>query len=251
MGVSMSASLTASVSSVPLSPERWGSIGSLLPDCQSKFLQLLLRGPGYLSHHVVSVGEKHEGDKPHLSTFSRFREKRSNGRPGTSDGTVSVKTKDEKFALKDVDKGAETEKEDEKQTAKEKAKAKEKRDRTTSLSPGKERDQQVLRKRTSSAAEIPTRSTLAASKSASGAPSLKAGQSILEQIGTPDHNGWLRKKGDRYNSWKQRYFVLKGPHLYWLRSESTSVCVNAAYVRHTVTDIDILGLRRRRRSRAI
>ncbi|KAL1940059.1 hypothetical protein VTO73DRAFT_9394 [Trametes versicolor] len=202
-----------------------GSIDERKPDRLSLFGASFT---GTLGKHrkpaprLSNVGEKHEGDKPHLSTFSRFREKRSNGRPGTSDGTVSVKTKDEKFALKDVDKGAETEKEDEKQTAKEKAKAKEKRDRTTSLSPSKERDQQVLRKRTSSAAEIPTRSTLAASKSASGAPSLKAGQSILEQIGTPDHNGWLRKKGDRYNSWKQRYFVLKGPHLYWLRSESTS-----------------------------
>ncbi|KAF5389818.1 hypothetical protein D9757_003678 [Collybiopsis confluens] len=49
---------------------------------------------------------------------------------------------------------------------------------------------------------------------------LKPGQSILDQIGEPDHVGWMRKKGDRYNSWKMRYFVLKGPHLYYLRSDS-------------------------------
>ncbi len=55
--------------------------------------------------------------------------------------------------------------------------------------------------------------------------SFKSGQSILEQIGQPDHNGWMRKKGEHYNTWKTRYFVLKGPHLYWLRSNNTSVCV--------------------------
>ncbi|KAJ3966971.1 hypothetical protein EV361DRAFT_527412 [Lentinula raphanica] len=49
---------------------------------------------------------------------------------------------------------------------------------------------------------------------------LKPGQSILDQIGEPDHAGWMRKKGDRYNSWKLRYFVLKGPHMYYLRSDS-------------------------------
>ena len=58
---------------------------------------------------------------------------------------------------------------------------------------------------------------------AGGGMSLKPGKSILEQIGTPDHNGWMRKKGDHYNTWKLRYFVLKGPHLYCLRSNNASV----------------------------
>ncbi|KAK7470077.1 hypothetical protein VKT23_001518 [Stygiomarasmius scandens] len=49
---------------------------------------------------------------------------------------------------------------------------------------------------------------------------LKPGQSILDQIGEPDHSGWMRKKGDRYNSWKLRYFVLKGQHMYCLKSDS-------------------------------
>ena len=54
-----------------------------------------------------------------------------------------------------------------------------------------------------------------------GLPSgaLKAGQSVLEQIGQPDHNGWMMKKGERYNTWKNRFFYLKGPHLYYLRSK--------------------------------
>ena len=53
--------------------------------------------------------------------------------------------------------------------------------------------------------------------------SFKSGQSILAQIGQPDHEGWMRKRGENYNTWKNRYFVLKGPHLYWLKSDSASV----------------------------
>ncbi|KAI5117045.1 hypothetical protein M0805_007902 [Coniferiporia weirii] len=68
----------------------------------------------------------------------------------------------------------------------------------------------VLRKRTSSVADAPALPGLVGG--------LKAGQSVLEQIGTPDHNGWMRKKGEHYNTWKLRYFVLKGAHLYYLRS---------------------------------
>jgi hypothetical protein len=52
---------------------------------------------------------------------------------------------------------------------------------------------------------------------------LKAGQSILVQIGTPDHAGFMRKKGERYNNWRHRYFVLKGVYLYCLRSDSEKV----------------------------
>ncbi|KAH9854887.1 hypothetical protein C2E23DRAFT_816005 [Lenzites betulinus] len=169
---------------------------------------------------LSNVGEKPEADKPHLSTFSRFRDKRSNGRPGTSDGSADVK--DEKLKLEKIAVPEETNNVKEKEQLKVKTKGKDgkdSKDRAVSLSPNSARDPHLLRKRTSSAADVPTRSVLAASMAA-GAPSLKAGQSILEQIGTPDHNGWLRKKGDRYNSWKQRYFILKGPHLYWLRSES-------------------------------
>ncbi len=44
----------------------------------------------------------------------------------------------------------------------------------------------------------------------------------LRQIGTPDYSGYLKKKGDRYGSWKTQYFVLKGPHLYYLKSETVS-----------------------------
>ena len=55
-----------------------------------------------------------------------------------------------------------------------------------------------------------------------GPSALKPGRSIVEQIGQPDHVGWMRKKGD-YNSWKLRFFIIKGPHLYILRSYSKAV----------------------------
>ncbi|KAJ8489269.1 hypothetical protein ONZ51_g3007 [Trametes cubensis] len=172
---------------------------------------------------LSNVGEKPESDKHSMSTFSRLRDasKRSTGRPGTSDGTVKrdAKESEKKLRAAESEREPETEKEQEKE--KPKTKVKERKERAVSLSPSKERDPHLLRKRTSSAAEHPARSPPATSKVAGG-PNIKPGQSILEQIGTPDHNGWLRKKGDRYNTWKQRYFVLKGPHLYWLRSENKS-----------------------------
>lgn len=58
---------------------------------------------------------------------------------------------------------------------------------------------------------------------ADGVPTMFPG--ILMRIGTPDHEGWMRKKGGYYNTWKKRYFVLKGKHLYWLRSNSVFVSV--------------------------
>jgi hypothetical protein len=60
-------------------------------------------------------------------------------------------------------------------------------------------------------------------KPSSGNFEMRPGQSALSQIGKPDHAGWLKKKGEKYNSWKLRYLVLKGPHLYYLRSNSRLV----------------------------
>jgi hypothetical protein len=49
------------------------------------------------------------------------------------------------------------------------------------------------------------------------------GVDIVDRIGEPDHNGWMRTRGNRFSSWKSRYFILKGPHLYFLRSNNKSV----------------------------
>ncbi|KAE9389360.1 hypothetical protein BT96DRAFT_980734 [Gymnopus androsaceus JB14] len=123
---------------------------------------------------------------------------------------------------------------------KEKEKEKEKDKSKDLLSPkgekdgtGSTRDPALLRKRTSSSpgtigsAESATKKTHTNGKAskANGHDNgplspLKPGQSILDQIGEPDHSGWMMKKGDRYNAWKQRYFVLKGPHMYCLKSDS-------------------------------
>ncbi|THH29883.1 hypothetical protein EUX98_g4312 [Antrodiella citrinella] len=142
--------------------------------------------------------EKPEKEKSHtLSTLTRMRpEKKNSGRPSTSDGT--------------------------KPSEKEKSRE---------LSPMQDRRDTmgVLRKRTASSSNSPSRPS-AASLQATGGPALKPGKSILEQIGAPDHSGWMRKKGDRYNTWKLRYFVLKGPHLYCLKSNSTSETKIKGYV---------------------
>jgi len=101
----------------------------------------------------------------------------------------------------------------------------------TIVKEGKEKVATVLRKRTTSA---PAQPASVISASSNGAvSSLKEGESVLAQIGEPDHSGWMRKRGDRYNSWKLRYFVLKGQHLYWLKSSSTAVrtlCLPISYI---------------------
>ena len=55
---------------------------------------------------------------------------------------------------------------------------------------------------------------------------IKQGTNIMDRIGEPDHTGWMRKRGDRFNSWKSRYFILKGPHLYFFRSNNSVSCAS-------------------------
>lgn len=104
----------------------------------------------------------------------------------------------------------------------------------------------VLRKRSIPSADTQTM----VANASSNAVDLKAGQSILDQIGRPDHSGWMRKKGERYNSWKLRYFVLRGPHLYYLKSDSKAV--RPSFLHHLQKDCINEGFGfRRRRSRDI
>ena len=63
----------------------------------------------------------------------------------------------------------------------------------------------------------------------SNGPGLVQGRSVLEQIGTPDFNGWLMKKGEHYNTWKSRYCVLKGHNLYWMRSNNATVRLSGLF----------------------
>jgi hypothetical protein len=71
---------------------------------------------------------------------------------------------------------------------------------------------------------------------------------ILSRIGSPDHEGWMRKKEGLYNTWKNRYVVLKGPHLYWLRSDSVFVSIGLVglCVRHPILSTYFIGGQSRR-----
>jgi len=90
--------------------------------------------------------------------------------------------------------------------------------------PSKEdKDRALLRKRTSGGG---AGSPVPPLPPPVNGPGLVQGRSVLEQIGTPDFNGWLMKKGERYNTWKQRYCVLKGHNLYWMRSSENTVRTN-------------------------
>jgi len=94
-----------------------------------------------------------------------------------------------------------------------------------------ERDRTLLRKR-GSGGETPKPPVPALP---SNGPGLVQGRSVLEQIGTPDFNGWLMKKGEHYSTWKNRYCVLKGHNLYWMRSNNATVrtCFSSLFTEAT------------------
>jgi len=56
-------------------------------------------------------------------------------------------------------------------------------------------------------------------------PEVNTRDTVLVQIGIPDHEGWIRKKGGHFSTWKGRYLVLKDAHLYWLRTDNSVVCI--------------------------
>lgn len=60
---------------------------------------------------------------------------------------------------------------------------------------------------------------------------------LLVHIGKSDHEGWMRKKGGHFSTWKIRYLVLKGSYLYWLANDNPQVCVAwlAVVVFHRLT----------------
>lgn len=179
--------------------------------------------------YLISSTEKADKHSDHewsaRATFARIRHgdrKPSANRPSTSDGIalrgesgIKDKTQDhvDDLVLEKVTPAAND-------NAKRDSAISEKRN--SSIKEKEKRDSAVLRKRTSATSDTIARSPVLASQAAGGI-ALKPGKSILEQIGTPDHNGWLRKKSDRYNTWKLRYFVLKGSHLYCLKSNDKSV----------------------------
>ncbi|KAF8885751.1 hypothetical protein BD779DRAFT_1532251 [Infundibulicybe gibba] len=108
-----------------------------------------------------------------------------------------------------------------------KEKIKEVKEMPATLKEKEGRDPALLRKRTTS---TPTSATETRAATNGLSSPLKQGTSILEQIGEPDHNGWMRKKGDRYNTWRLRYFVLKGPHLYCLKSNDKTETKIKGYI---------------------
>ncbi|KAG1735024.1 hypothetical protein EDB19DRAFT_1638619 [Suillus lakei] len=146
-----------------------------------------------------------------LNLSRLYGSKKSSGRPSTSDGSLSSTLRNP----------SRSDSLDEKRKLREKERMFEKpRD--------KDADSQTLKEKESSTA---LKKHADGSESQSRGPStFKPGKSIIDQIGTPDHQGWMRKKGDHYNAWKVRYFVIKGPHLYILRSDNKTEVKIKGYV---------------------
>ncbi|OAX43377.1 hypothetical protein K503DRAFT_862346 [Rhizopogon vinicolor AM-OR11-026] len=139
-----------------------------------------------------------------LSLSRLYGGRKASGRPTTSDGTVSS-------SLRNVSRSDSFD--DKRYLPKEKPSEK-LRD--------KDADNGTLKAKELSSAAPKTR--------ADGPSTFQPGQSIIDQIGTPDHQGWMRKKGDHYNTWKVRYFIIKGPHLYILRSDNKTETKIKGYI---------------------
>ena len=139
-----------------------------------------------------------------------YSSRKSSGRPSTSDGSTASSLRN---GLRSVSESDSKKRDMEKGKSLEKMRDQEKV--TPKVRPTELKDADVLRKQ--------TRTPQDGRAGSRGPNALKPGRSIVEQIGQPDHEGWLRKKGDHYNSWKLRYFIIKGPHLYILRSSSKAV----------------------------
>jgi hypothetical protein len=99
---------------------------------------------------------------------------------------------------------------------------------------GKDKEVSLLRKRTNSG-PMPESPKLdgtmkqpapgpSGTAGAGGTIQLKPGVNALSQLqetlGEADFSGWMMKKGERYNTWKTRFFYLSGPHMYYLRSKT-------------------------------
>ncbi|KAI5993586.1 hypothetical protein EDD15DRAFT_2509889 [Pisolithus albus] len=152
-------------------------------------------------------GSTEKGDKPSSLGLSRLYRK-SAGRPSTSDGRLNS---DDPFRRDRISP-----------------------DKTKFPSPTGEALSERDRGSKDSAALVKrprTLSTAGTAKPSARAPTtLTPGKSVIEQIGEPDHTGWMRKKGDHYNSWKLRYFIIKGPHLYILRTSSKTETKIKGYI---------------------
>lgn len=53
-----------------------------------------------------------------------------------------------------------------------------------------------------------------------GARQAAAQGAVLQRIGSVDQQGWIKKRGERYNTWNERYLVLQGNDLLVLRDPS-------------------------------
>ncbi|KAH0840211.1 hypothetical protein J3R83DRAFT_1213 [Lanmaoa asiatica] len=152
-----------------------------------------------------------------LSLSRLYSSRKSSGRPSTSEGSTlsslrnGLRSGSEGDARKrDMERGKSTEKMRDQEKV------------TPKVKPTELKEVEPSRKQTGTPQD--------GRGGSRGPNALKPGKSIVEQIGQPDHQGWMRKKGDHYNSWKLRYFIIKGPHLYILRSNSKSETKIKGYV---------------------
>lgn len=53
----------------------------------------------------------------------------------------------------------------------------------------------------------------------------------------PDMEGWLHKQGDKYKTWNRRWFVLKGPNLFYFKSPKVRVNCDGVMIESVFMDL--------------
>ncbi|KAF9226815.1 hypothetical protein BS17DRAFT_794251 [Gyrodon lividus] len=161
--------------------------------------------------------ESTPSEKTSTLSLSRLYGRKTSGRPSTSDGLAASSLRNGARASGDTENKKEQERE-------------------KSLVKARDEEKVMFKAKDSPSKDPGTFHMSAGSPSQDGRSSvrgpnaLKPGKSIIDQIGQPDHEGWMRKKGDHYNSWKVRYFIIKGPHLYILRSNNKAEAKIKGYI---------------------
>ncbi|KAH7887418.1 hypothetical protein F5I97DRAFT_1860224 [Phlebopus sp. FC_14] len=177
--------------------------------------------PPRITSTILDETPSHE--KSSSLSLSRLYGRKQSGRPSTSDGSATSTLRNDARLLAELE-------EKEKPKEKENFAEKPKDDDRVVLLKAKEPKSAELKDRPSPHKQNGVASHDGGRSGSRGPSALKPGKSIIEQIGRPDHEGWMRKKGDHYNSWKVRYFIIKGPHLYILRSNNKTETKIKGYV---------------------
>jgi hypothetical protein len=52
-----------------------------------------------------------------------------------------------------------------------------------------------------------------------------------QEIGYPEHQGWVYKKSNRYKTWNKRWFVLYGQNLFYFKHPTVNIMFSLLFIK--------------------